>query len=167
MGFQMRKIFLASAAALAALSAAFAMIPAAPAATVAVAVENESGTAFDAAETFLRHLRNGAYREAYALATPQLRSNVSAETFRKELAVFQRIGMQTVTWGSPKTKYEFMVADTEKGTRWNVYQSEFTGDLTARGGNAVLRFHWINDDGTWRLMSFRWDNAPVQTSQAR
>ncbi len=162
----MRKYILAAAAAAIATmaAAAYAMVPA-PAAVVAV--ENQSGTAFEAAESFLRHLRAGAYSDAYAMSAPALRAKVSAETFRKEVSLFQRIGMQSVSWESARTKFEFMNAEPNKPVRWNVYQSEFNGDLAVRGGKAIVRFHWINEDGTWRLMSFRWDNAPVQTSQVR
>ena len=162
----MSKYIFAAAAALAAICTAWLVVPAAPA-PATVAVENQSGTPYEAAEAFLRHLRRGAYSEAYAMSAPALRAKVSAQTFAKEVGMFQRIGMQSVTWESARTKFEFMIAEPNKPVRWNVYQSEFNGDLAARGGKAIVRFHWINEDDTWRLMSFRWDNAPVQTSQAR
>jgi hypothetical protein len=157
------------AASLVLMLTASADFTAAHAASAAQAPAQESAqpaNAYEAAEAFLRHLRKGDFAKAYAMAAPELKGTVSAEEFAKQVGMFKKAGIQTVRWQNLKVNIQLIDFYPGKGWRWNVTNNLFQGYLTtSNGGDTIVHFSWVNEDGTWRMLGFRWDEV-AKTSQA-
>ncbi len=113
----------------------------------------------DASENVLRLMRRGDVKATYAVASPELKAAATVDRFREMVQTISRAGMKTVRWGEMRTDHKLFMFDEDKNLRWNVYTIEVDGILTTSGGETSLRFRWINNDGTWRLLGLRWDDA--------
>ncbi len=110
-------------------------------------------------EDFMRRMRRGDVAGSYELASPELKQVASLEKFRAMVQTFSKSGMRSLRLGATRTDHKLVFFDKDRGLLWNVYTVEVDGVLTSTGGDTVLRFRWLNDDGNWRLLAFRWEDG--------